>query len=246
MIINSIYLDIGNNMNVLIIGTTDALGGAAKISQDVREALESHGHTVAMFVADKVSDDTAVHIIPRSWWRKRLGFLLGTENIISTDWILKTPEFKDADIIHCHNLHGRFFNLNTLQKMSMLKPVIWTLHDEWALTPHCAYTLEGTAMKNGLYVCPSINTPPRLLWDNSARLAAERARIYAASKLHLVTPSHWLKERTENTMLRTYRLFCAHSSSSSTGTAGTSARQEDCALPCNRCKEQYLERMEVH
>ncbi len=188
-------------MNILVIGTTDTLGGAAKVSWELKEALEIAGTIVSMFVADKRSTDPSVQVIPRSMWRKYVGFLLGTESLISTNWILKTEEFKKADLIHCHNLHGRFFNLSTLQKMSLLKPVVWTLHDEWALTPHCAYTLEGTAMANGLYVCPSITTAPRILWDNSARLARARAKIYAQSKFHIVTPSQWLKNRTKHTVL---------------------------------------------
>ncbi len=189
-------------MNVLIIGTTDILGGAAKVSWEIKKALEQEGHEVNLFVADKRSSENNVHIIPRSKWRKVIGFLLASEDFISTDWLLQTPEFKKADIIHCHNIHGRFFNLNTLAKMAEVKPVVWTLHDEWAITPHCAYTLEGTAMKNGLYVCPSIDTNPRLLWDNTNTLAKARIALYGKLKLHLVTPSFWLKERVEKTILK--------------------------------------------
>lgn len=188
-------------MNVLIIGTTDIVGGAAKVSWDIRSALFAHGHQVSMFVADKRSDDPAVKVIPRHYWQKMLGVLFATDNFIDTDWLLGTPEFKQADIVHCHNLHGRYFNLKTLQKMSQLKPVVWTLHDEWAITPHCAYTLEGTELKNGLYICPSLSTQPRLLWDNTAQITQERTRLYEQSKLHIVTPSHWLETRVRATTL---------------------------------------------
>jgi glycosyltransferase involved in cell wall biosynthesis len=189
-------------MNVLLIGTTDILGGAAKVSWEIKKALEARGDRVTLFVADKRSKDPNVKIIPRSKWRKLLGFICATEKYLSTDWIVDTEEFKNADIVHCHNIHGRFFNLETLQKMSIEKPVVWTLHDEWALTPHCAYTLEGTAMKNGLYVCPSIDTQPRLLWDNTSKLSLERIALYQKSRLHLVTPSLWLRDRTLHTILK--------------------------------------------
>ena len=189
-------------MNVLIIGTTDILGGAAKVSWEIKKTLEREGHTVNMFVADKHSNEINIKVIPRQKWRKVIGFLLASEDLISTDWLLETLEFKNADIVHCHNIHGRFFNLGTLEKMSNLKPVVWTLHDEWALTPHCAYTLEGTTLKNGLYVCPSIDTNPRLLWDNTDALAKARIALYEKLKIHLVTPSLWLKERVEKTVLR--------------------------------------------
>lgn len=193
-------------MNILIIGTTDTRGGAGKVSWEVKTALEKAGHTVSMFVADKCSHDAHVKIIKRQYWRKVFGFLCGTENFISTDWLLDTPEFKNADIVHAHNLHGRFFNLHTLKKISEIKPVVWTLHDEWAITPHCAYTLEGTKIISGLYVCPSIDIPPRLLWDNTIRLTKERNHLYQNSRFEIVTPSHWLRERVKKSSLATHHL----------------------------------------
>lgn len=189
-------------MNVLIIGTTDILGGAAKISWEIKQALETDGHRVSMFVADKRSTDSHVHTIPRPTWRKYASLIGASERVLSTDWILDTEEFKAADVIHCHNLHGRYFNLSTLEKMAKLKPVVWTLHDEWALTPHCAYTLEGTEMKNGLYVCPSLDTQPRLLWDNTTALAHQKVDLYQKVNLHIVTPSHWLQDRAKHTALQ--------------------------------------------
>lgn len=188
-------------MKILIIGTTDIRGGAAKVSWDIKEVLELRGDDVSMFVADKRSSDTKVKVIPRQMWRKFLGFLLATDDLLFSDWILKTPEYKNADIIHCHNLHGRYFNLSTLQKMSVEKPVIWTLHDEWAITPHGAYTLEGKEMNDGLFVCPSKDTPPRILWANTKYLSWRKNSIYKKSKLHIVTPSRWLKERVKKTIL---------------------------------------------
>jgi len=193
-------------MNVLLLGTTDILGGAGRVSWAIKDALEQAGHTVSMFVADKCSQDPAVEVVQRHYWRKVLGFLFATENLISTDWLLQTPEFKAADVIHAHNLHGRFFNLWTLQKMSKIKPVIWTLHDEWAITPHCAYTLEGTELKNGLYVCPSIDIPPRLLWNNNKSLTADRNKLYQNSHFEIVAPSHWLLERVKKTALASHNL----------------------------------------
>ena len=47
----------------------------------------------------------------------------------------------DPDVIHLHNIHG--FYLDTEQLFGYLrqagKPVVWTLHDCWAFTGHCAY-----------------------------------------------------------------------------------------------------------
>lgn len=188
-------------MNILIIGTTDKLGGAAKVSWEIKEYAEQEGHKVSMFVADKLSNDPNVYIIPRKITEKYASIFAANERFINTDWILNTPQFLEADVVHCHNLHGRFFNLDTLVQMSKLKTVIWTLHDEWALTPHCAYTLEGTEQHNGLYVCPSIHTQPRILWNNAKALINKKNKQYEKMNVHVVTPSQWLLERTQNTTL---------------------------------------------
>ncbi|MEZ4195094.1 MAG: glycosyltransferase [Candidatus Paceibacterota bacterium] len=188
-------------MNVLFIGTTDILGGAAVISWEIKKALEKSGHSVSFFVADKRSQDPAVTVIPKTRWRKVLDYILNTESFVNTDWIIETEQFKKADLVHCHNLHGRFFNLRTLEKMSKLKPVVWTLHDEWAITPHCACTLQGEDMKYGLYTCPSKEIQPKILWPYTKHLAEIKNSIYRQSKLHIVTPSHWLSERVKKTIL---------------------------------------------
>lgn len=189
-------------MNILQIGTTDKRGGAAAVSWRIKEAAESRGFETSMFVADKLSDDNDVFKIDRKKIRRYLSFLLSVEDLYKTDWIMDTEQFKRADIIHCHNLHGRFFNLNTLRKMSLVKPVVWTLHDEWAITPHCAYTYETKDVRNGFYQCASKEIPPRLLWHNEKYLQRRKKALYEESRLHIVTPSTWLKSRAENSVLK--------------------------------------------
>lgn len=189
-------------MNVLFINTVDTGGGAAGVAQSLRRALKERAERAPFFVAIKHGKDSDVRIIPRPFWRKALGFLLGTEKLILSDWLLDTPEFKDADLVHCHNLHGRYFNLETLEKMARLKPVIWTLHDEWSITPHCANTLQSERMIEGLFACPSIDTPPRLLWDNSRRLAQWKSSLYAhLAGVTVIAPSQWLLNRVARTPL---------------------------------------------
>src|SRR3546814_13822793 len=50
---------------------------------------------------------------------------------VGTRWLLdRAPE--RPDILHCHNLHGCYFDLRELARFSQLLPVVLTLHDEWA------------------------------------------------------------------------------------------------------------------
>lgn len=45
------------------------------------------------------------------------------------------------DLIHLHNLHGCYLHLPTLFRFLIKAnvPVVWTLHDCWPFTGHCAY-----------------------------------------------------------------------------------------------------------
>ena len=188
-------------MKVLQIGTTDKRGGAAAVSWKLKEGMEEKKWKTSMLVADKHSDDASVKLIPRSFLARAASFVLANDDFFSTDWILKTSEFKEADIIHCHNLHGRYFNLTTLSKMAARKPVIWTLHDEWAITPHCAYTFEGSKIQNGFFQCQSKDTPPRILWHNERYLAWRKKTIYQQTPMTIVTPSKWLFDRVKQSVL---------------------------------------------
>lgn len=47
----------------------------------------------------------------------------------------------NPDIIHLHNIHGYYLNYEILFKYLKQAniPVVWTMHDCWPLTGHCAY-----------------------------------------------------------------------------------------------------------
>lgn len=47
----------------------------------------------------------------------------------------------NPDIIHLHNIHGYYINVFILFNFLKMykKCVVWTLHDCWSFTGHCAY-----------------------------------------------------------------------------------------------------------
>ena len=193
-------------MNILIINTGDIRGGAAKIAYSLKQGMSKLGHNCDMFVSSKSSQDKNVHVIPKTEWQRRFSYYFATDlNFWKTDWILQTEIFKKADIIHCHNLHGNYFNLNTLKKMAALKPVIWTLHDMWAMTPHCAHAFDGK-IKNGLFTCPSLDIYPKIAWHNELYLSWKKNKIYNSSKFHVVVPSKWLMQKAEQSVLQSQKI----------------------------------------
>ncbi|HCI05300.1 TPA: hypothetical protein DEX28_00975 [Patescibacteria group bacterium] len=190
-------------MKILKIGTIDKAGGAAQVSWDLKTELEKRGHSVSMFVKDKLSDDSRVFEIPAVFPRQDLisRILANDIDFYKTDYILKTKEFREADIVHCHNLHGYFFKLDTLRKISEKKPVVWTLHDMWAVSSHCAYPPEGS-LENGFYQCPELHHYVQIEWHNEKYLTSKKRKVYGSSKINLTVPSEWLKTLVSKSVLK--------------------------------------------
>src|SRR5437868_2451712 len=58
--------------------------------------------------------------------------------------------YKEADIIHLHNIHGGFFDISAFAKIAREKKIVWTLHDMWFLTGGEAYTFGNENFKKGI------------------------------------------------------------------------------------------------
>jgi glycosyltransferase involved in cell wall biosynthesis len=105
------------------------------------------------------------------------------------------------EIIHCHNLHGGFFDLGVLPWLSQQSPVIMTCHDTWLLSGHCAYSLDCERWKIGCGCCPYLSIYPSMRQDETDYNWQRKQAIYAKSRFHLATPSRWLMQKVEQSML---------------------------------------------
>ena len=194
-------------MRILQINTNDMKGGAAKVAWRLQEGVRERGHTAQMLVGKKYSRDDQVHLIrPYSRLRERiyrkLSYWLANDlDLFPSGHILRQPYFTAADIIHCHNLHSNFFNLGILPKMAAQKPLVWTLHDMWPITAHCAHSYDE-GISSGFWQCPALEGYPPIAWHNEKYLENKKRSIYAQTPMHIVVPSHWLKEKVEQSILR--------------------------------------------
>lgn len=195
-------------MNILQINTVDTKGGAAKVAYSLKKELEKRGHKTSMLVGRKYSENSDIKLLndTQSFLgkvRRKLAYWLANDiDVFSSDHILKTPEFKSADIVHCHNLHTNYFNLNTLEKISKIKPVVWTFHDMWPLTAHCAHAFDGALKNNGFFTCPGLDIYPPIAWNNEKYLENKKLKIYANSNFNIVTPSKWLAKKVSQSILK--------------------------------------------
>ncbi len=135
--------------------------------------------------------------------------------------LLKHLEEIDPDVVHLHNLHGYYVNVEMLFSwlVSHRCQVRWTLHDCWAFTGHCAYfTYVKCAQWRShcayFEKCPQLNTYPRTICKrNCARNFEDKRRIFtsvAPDRMTLITPSHWLAGLVRGSYLGDYPVEVRH------------------------------------
>lgn len=105
------------------------------------------------------------------------------------------------DILHFHNLHGAYFDLRMLSRFSHRLPLLVTLHDAWLLSGHCAHSFDCERWIIGCGHCPDLQIYPAIERDATAYNWRRKHSIYARSKLYLATPSYWLMQKVEKSML---------------------------------------------
>ncbi len=135
---------------------------------------------------------------PRRYWNRYLGY----EDFDFPDSrkILDLHPEK-PDIVHLHNMHMNYFDLTYLDELSQNYPTVLTLHDMWALTGHCAYSLDCEKWKTRCELCPNLKTYPAMYNDKTTYNWQRKKQVFAKSYLHVVTPSKWLMKKVDQSIL---------------------------------------------
>jgi glycosyltransferase involved in cell wall biosynthesis len=135
---------------------------------------------------------------------------LGREALGSpATWRLLDLPPEKPDLIHCHNLHGStapgggYFDLRALPWLSQHVPVVLTLHDAWLLSGHCAHSFDCERWRTGCGRCPDLSIYPAIRRDATAGNWRRKRAIYRRSRLYLTTPSRWLMDKVQQSMLAT-------------------------------------------
>ena len=208
-------------MRVFIINSVCGVGSTGKIVTDLCDVLKQNGHEVkvAFGIGNatrilssqtiKISNSTDYYIHNAlSRITDRAGFysIKATKKLIHS-----IQEFK-PDIIHLHNLHGYYLNIRLL--FQYLKkaniPVVWTLHDCWALTGHCAHFSYVQCDKwiVGCDHCPQLRSYPKCYaFDSSKRNYVEKKSLFTSiPQMIIITPSEWLASIVQKSFLSIYPL----------------------------------------
>lgn len=194
-------------MNVLQINQSDLAGGAAIAAYRLHQGLSLQGVESRLLVGGQKTNSDRVATVPRKLRLEnqlsRFNRLasLNYLNIISSFDIPKHPFYQEADLLHFHNLHAGYFNYLALPALTQDKPAVWTLHDMWSFTGHCAYSYDCDRWKIGCGKCPYPKEYPEIQRDSTRVEWYLKRWVYRQANLAIATPSQWLTQQVRQSML---------------------------------------------
>ena len=136
----------------------------------------------------------------------------GRGSFFATLRLIRKIRRLQPDLIHLHNVHGYYLNVrlffNFLKKSGI--PVVWTLHDCWTMTGHCAHFEPAGCLRwqTECYACPLKQAYPKSLFADASRrnFRWKKALFTSLENLHIVTVSQWLAEIVSRSYLKDYPL----------------------------------------
>ena len=131
----------------------------------------------------------------------------GFASIRATKKLLIQIDDIKPDIIHLHNLHGYYINIETLFNYLAFTniPIVWTMHDCWPFTGHCSHFeyVKCKKWEKACYSCPQRSSyPSSLIVDNSKENFLKKKRLFnSVNKMTIVPVSEWLDNQIKYSYL---------------------------------------------
>lgn len=199
---------------LLIINSVINTGSTGRIAEEIGKLAESEGFDVTVGYGFR-NNNSSLKTIQIGSKLERVKHAIytrftdrhGYASRRVTKKFIRKITLLDPDIIHLHNIHGYYINfpmmMNFLKNWG--KPVIWTLHDCWSMTGHCAYfeAIDCDRWLSTCHDCPGLKTYPASTFSDHSRKNFLEKKHYFNSlpNLTIVTPSKWLADIAKKSFL---------------------------------------------
>ncbi|MGZ0015673.1 glycosyltransferase family 4 protein [Yeosuana sp. AK3] len=200
-------------MKILIVNFSDIKGGAARAANRLYKSLINEGIDAKMLVLAKQSNDKNT-IGTKTNLQKRLVQFYGLINSLplknykitspfspsfsSSLKIVKKINKLNPDIVHLHWINAGMLRIEDFLKIKA--PIVWSLHDMWALTGGCHYSGECVAYKESCGKCPILQSKNEN--DISNKQFKRKQKVFSRiSNITIVGLSKWLEKNAKASML---------------------------------------------
>lgn len=204
--------------SLLQINSVANWGSTGKIAESLGQEVLKDGNISYIAYGRQCNPSTSKLIKIGSKWDVLCHILYtkitdrhGLASSNSTKQLISQIEKIKPDIIHLHNIHGYYINYALLfDYLSQLDiPIVWTLHDCWSFTGHCAHFEKVSCMKwkSGCNKCVLSRNYPSSFVDSSSYNYLLKSKIFTSIKnLTIVTVSNWLANYVKQSFLSQYNV----------------------------------------
>ena len=203
-------------MRVLIINTSERMGGAAIAAGRLMDALRNNGIQAKMLVRDKQTDRVTVIGLKKSLWKiwqfiwERIVIWKANHfkkhNLFEVDIantgtnVISLPELSQADVIHLHWINQGMLSLKDIRRIiESGKPIVWTMHDMWPFTGICHYAGDCDKYTTHCENCPILYKGNKK--DLSFHTFQQKKRMLEGSHIHFVSCIQWLGNMAKRSKL---------------------------------------------
>ena len=208
-------------MRILFVDVVYGSSSTGKIVKDLSDAFEAKGHTTFTafgrgndlidLKSQKISSDLEVYTHAAL---TRITGLTGYFSPFSTQKLINLIETFKPDIVHLHEIHGYFLNINQLCEFLKLKKIrtLWTFHSEFMYTGKCGHAFECNKWQTECMQCPQVHEyPSSILFDFTKKMFNDKKSMFKDFEhLRITTPSKWLADRVKDSFLAEREIKVIH------------------------------------
>lgn len=201
-------------MKVLLINAVCGSGSTGKICTDIADELIKQGHEVLIAYgngtsnypkATKVGSNLSIKV---NALYSRVSGYNAHGSIIETKHIINIIKKFKPDVVHLHNLHANYVNLNMLLLFLSEEDIATaiTLHDCWFFTGKCTHynSIACTKWKTGCEKCPKLKDDiPSLYFDKTKDMWREKKDAFSQiNRLGVIGVSDWITNEAKQSFLK--------------------------------------------
>lgn len=187
-------------MKVLHINSLNHKGGAWTVVEGLSQSLEDKG-IKSYFVDGSEILNTKIPGYKKVMRIFNQYIFMDYFSPLGRHLICRKIKEVTPDIIHLHNIHGGFFPTKLLKKLQKFAPIVWTFHDMFPITGHCAHSFDCYKWKSGCGNCPYPDTYPQIKVDRTKEQLELKRKVYDNSEFTIVTPSEWMSKCVKASIL---------------------------------------------
>jgi putative colanic acid biosynthesis glycosyltransferase len=202
---------------LLQVNSVVTYGSSGRVVEELGEAVMANGWQsyIAYGRLERTSKSELIKI-GTDWVVRLHGFQTrlfdrhGLGSVKATKELINRIEQIRPTIIHLHNLHGYYLNIEILFKYLAIKniPVVCTFHDCWPMTGHCVFFdfIKCEKWKTECYHCPQKKEYPASFgFDRSKKNYHLKKELFTSLKTLTIVPvSEWLGNIVKQSFFRKF------------------------------------------